>query len=885
MPTRMRLESTCKVSALSSGIQVSRCGRIMCRPTFAWVLLALLLVCPYAWSASRVVKVGVYQNPPKIFLADERISGIFGDLLRRIARDEGWKLEPVVCEWQKCLQLLRAGRIDLMPDVAVTQSRSETMSFGNVPALYSWSELYRNKQARLTSIRDLSGKRVAVLAGSVQQGYLANMIHSFGIRGARLVAVASLSKGFRMAASGQVDAVAANNFFGSTAAGMHGLASTPILFQPTQLFFVTAKGRNGTLLKTVDRYLNQWENEPGSPYYRVLERWKVTSERVVVPTWLWWGLGGLVALLFLALIAVLLQRREVAEKTRSLHISESKLALILDSIDSYIYLKDPDLRYQYVNHKVAELFGQPPEKILGQRDEAFFDQESAQRINDYDKKVLQDGRSLTLEEENRSRDGKLLRSYLTVKQPLYDETGRIYALCGISTDFTEQKQNQERIHQLAFYDPLTHLPNRRLMLERAEHALAVYARSRSDGALLFIDLDNFKVLNDTLGHAQGDVLLRQVAERLSRELRDNDTLARWGGDEFVLLMEELGEDRELCNRNVEVVARKLLRSFKEPFELDNHIYNITTSIGVAMLSDAVDGIDDLLKRADMAMYEAKSKGRNLFKFFNPAMQASLVARAEVETELHEALQRQQFVLHYQPQVDSAGGAIGAEALIRWQHPVKGLVSPAAFIHVAELTGQILPLGRWILRAACQQLAEWANDPEREHLVVAVNVSAREFHQADFVAGVQSILEETGVHPERLELELTESLLADDVEVLIGRMRALKRYGIRFSLDDFGTGYSSLSYLKRLPLDQLKIDQSFVRDLLTDSADEAIVRTILTLGASLDIAIIAEGVETPEQRDALSRLGCCRQQGYLFGRPMPAEELVLDNLNEAVSERR
>jgi predicted signal transduction protein with EAL and GGDEF domain len=381
------------------------------------------------------------------------------------------------------------------------------------------------------------------------------------------------------------------------------------------------------------------------------------------------------------------------------------------------------------------------------------------------------------------------------------------------------------------------------------------------------------------------VLLQQVAARLSRELRDNDTLARWGGDEFVLLMENLGKEREVCSRNIEVVARKLLRSFSQPFELDAHIYNITASIGVAMFSDAIDSIDDLLKRADMAMYEAKSRGRNLLKFFNPAMQASLEARAELETELHDALQRQQFVLYYQPQVDAVGDVVGAEALIRWKHPVKGVISPAVFIHVAELTGQILPLGRWILRTACMQLAEWASDPDREHLVVAVNVSAREFHQADFVAGVQKILQETGANPERLELELTESLLADDVEAMIGKMEALKRYGIRFSLDDFGTGYSSLSYLKRLPLDQLKIDCSFVRDLLTDANDEAIVRTILTLGESMDILIVAEGVETPEQRDALLRLGCHRQQGYLFGRPAPAGELPMEISDDAVGEVR
>ena len=849
-------------------------------PMLAALLLALSLP---TYSATREIKVGVYQNPPKIFLSDEQISGIFGDLLRQMARDEGWKIEPVACEWQQCLRLLQAGRIDLMPDVALTQTRSETMSFGEVPALYSWSEIYRNRRVQLTSVRDLAGKRLAVLAGSVQETYLANMIRSFGIRNVRLIPVSSLSDGFRMAASGQADAVAANNFFGSMQASTHQLASTPILFQPTQLFFATAKGRNGALLKTIDSHLRQWEGDSGSPYYLILSRWKVTTQRTVVPEWLWWGLAGLGGLLLAALGAVLLQRRQVVERTRNLRVSESKLAVILDSIDSYIYIKDTDLRYQYVNHKVAELLGRPAEEILGRTDEAFFDRDVLQHIHDSDRQVLEQGRSLTLEEEDRRRDGGLLRSYLTVKQPLFDANGRIYALCGISTDFTAHKQNQEKIHQLAFYDPLTHLPNRRLLLERAEHALATYARTRSDGALLFIDLDNFKVLNDTLGHAQGDVLLKQVADRLGRELRDNDTLARWGGDEFVLLMENLGENYETSNRDVEVVARKLLQSFKQPFHLDSHIYNITTSIGAAMLSDAVDGIDDLLKRADLAMYEAKSRGRNLFKFFNPSLQATLAARAEVETELHEALQRQQFVIHYQPQVDTDEGVIGAEALIRWQHPRKGMILPGEFIPVAELTGQILPLGRWILRTACQQLAEWAADPCREHLVLSVNVSAREFYQPDFVATVLDILDETGAAPDRLELELTETLLADDVDGLIEKMLTLKQRGMRFALDDFGTGYSSLNYLKRLPLDQLKIDQSFIRDLLSDSSDEAIVKAILALGASLDIAIIAEGVETSAQRDALIRLGCRRQQGYLFGRPGPA--LSLDAVGTLSTEAR
>lgn len=768
-----------------------------------------------------------------------------------------------------------------MPDVALTQARMATLSVGDIPALYSWSELYRRKGVKLTSIRDLSDKRIAVLAGSLQAPYLETMFRSFGIHNARLIRVDSLSEGFRMAASGEVDAVAANNFFGSAEALNHGLESTAILFQPTQLFFAAGKGRGRALLQGIDDYLGPWEKNPDSPYYQILNRWKVTSRRIFVPEWFWWGVDGLVGLLILTLGTALLLRRQVVEKIRSLKISEGKLAAILDSVDSYIYIKDLNLKYQYVNGRVAAMFGLPMEKILGQTDAAFFDQETAQRISEFDRKVIEQGVSLTMEEDIRRRDGKSLRSYLTVKQPLYDVSGQLYALCGISTDFTEFKRSQEKIHQLAFYDSLTQLPNRRLLLERAEHALADHARSRSDGALLFIDLDNFKVLNDTLGHAQGDVLLQQATKRLSRKLRDNDTLARWGGDEFVLLMENLGEDSEEANRDVEVVARKLLESFNEPFQLDNRVYNITASIGVSMLSDAGDGVDDLLKRADLAMYEAKSAGRNLLKFFNPLMQASLVKRTAIETELHEALQRQQFALYYQPQVQNGAGVIGLEALIRWRRPEQGTILPGEFIRVAELTGQILELGRWIMHKACLQLADWAKDPLCEHLVVAVNVSARELHQPNFVDTVFEILDETGANPERLELELTENLLAGDTKGLVEKMLALKRRGVRFSLDDFGTGYSSLSCLKRLPLDQLKIDGSFVRDLLTDPNDAAIVKTILALGASLNIEIIAEGVETGAQRDALMRLGCHRQQGFLFGHPVPAPELSLDRAVNAL----
>lgn len=835
------------------------------------ICFLLAFVIMPAGAAPRVVRVGVYDNPPKILLSrSHRISGIFGTLLQHIARGEGWVIEPVSCRWKQCLQMLERGKLDLMPDVAFSTHRAKVMDFGTVPALYSWSEVYRNPKAHLMSIRDMQGKRIAVLNGSIQEAYLKHLIKSFGLHGVTIVPTRTLTEGFSLTESGRVDAVIANNYFGDTRLSQYHLDKTPIIFQPVRLFFVTAKGRNADLLRAVDSRLARWKADQGSVYYQVLGQWNSEPVRRPIPASVWWGVG---ALLLMAAIGAMAQRRLVMDRTRRLQITEEKLAVVLDNVDAYIYIKDLNLQYQYVNKKVADLFGTDREQVTGCSDDILFDQKTVARMQADDRRVIDQGHSITVEEDVVSKDGKIKRSYLTVKQPLHDARGHIYALCGISTDFTEQKMAQEEINRLAFFDSLTGLPNRALLLERADHALDKYGRTKSNGALLFIDLDHFKILNDTLGHTHGDALLQQVAQRLASRTRSDDTLARLGGDEFVLLMEDLGADLDQSARDVESVAHKLLAAFSESYCTGDRVHNITASIGIAMFSDADGQVDVLLKRADIAMYQAKAGGRNLTKFYNSDMQASLDRQAAVGRDLHDALHNEQFVLHYQPQADDAGRLIGAEAVIRWNHPQKGVIGPGDFIPVAELTGQILPLGRWILKAACRQIAAWRETPGLSDLVVAVNVSARQFHHADFVGDVLGALAESDVEPQRLELELTESVLADDLESLIEKMQALKEQGVRFALDDFGTGYSSLSYLKCLPLDRLKIDQSFVRDLLTDANDLAIVKTILALGSSLDLTVIAEGVETPEQRDRLIELGCTRQQGYLVGRPAPADALT------------
>ncbi|WP_367846270.1 EAL domain-containing protein [Rhodoferax sp. WC2427] len=471
---------------------------------------------------------------------------------------------------------------------------------------------------------------------------------------------------------------------------------------------------------------------------------------------------------------------------------------------------------------------------------------------------------------NRRKNGDIYpdsRSTTAVK----DVHGQITHYVNTFNDITQRKAAEEEINQLAFYDPLTHLPNRRLLVDRLRQALGLSVRSHHFGALQFIDLDNFKALNDSLGHDMGDLLLKQVATRLAECVRATDTVARLGGDEFVVLLTQLSTDRDEAAAQAETVGEKMRDAITQPYLLETHEHQLSSSLGIALFQGAGASIDELLKQADLAMYQAKAAGRNTLRFYDPQMQAVVNTRVALEADIRRALLVQQFQLYYQLQVDALGRPVGAEALLRWPHSQRGMVPPNEFIPLAEDTGLILPLGHWVLEQACTQLHAWSLQSHTRHLTLAVNVSARQFRQPDFVASVLKLLDTTGAPARLLKLELTESLLVNDVEETIAKMRALKALGVGFSLDDFGTGYSSLSYLKRLPLEQLKIDQSFVRDLLTDPNDAAIARTVIALGHSLGLAVIAEGVETEAQRGFLAAQGCDAYQGYLFSRPLPVQD--------------
>jgi diguanylate cyclase (GGDEF)-like protein/PAS domain S-box-containing protein len=585
-------------------------------------------------------------------------------------------------------------------------------------------------------------------------------------------------------------------------------------------------------------------------------------------SWLFLLLASIGSMLIVTATAVMTYLRESQKAA-----AENRIAATAFESQEGMLITDANNLILRINQAVTYITGYTDEELLGKDPSIFSSGRHDANFYAAMWKIINSTGTWEGELWNRRKNGEIYPEFITITA-VKDKDGSVMNYVATFSDKTISKAAEEEIKHLAFFDSLTQLPNRRLLVDRLQQALASSVRTNQEGALLFIDLDNFKSLNDSLGHDVGDMLLQQVAQRLKSCVREGDTVARFGGDEFVVMLEDLSEHTLEAAEQTELVGQKILVTLNQPYQLASFKHHSTPSIGATLFGDQQHSIDELLKQADIAMYQAKKAGRNTLCFFDPEMQNIINAHAAMEEELHLALENLQFQLYYQIQVDDSRRPLGAEALIRWMHPERGLVSPAQFIPLAEETGLILPIGQWVLEEACAQLKVWEQDALTSELVVAVNVSAKQFRQADFVSQVQAAVQLHEINPKRLKLELTESLLLENIEGIIATMSVLKKIGIQFSLDDFGTGYSSLSYLKRLPLDQLKIDQSFVRDIAIDSSDRAIVQTIIAMAHSLNLDVIAEGVETEDQRQFLLHKGCTHYQGYLFSKPVPIDEFEI-----------
>ena len=568
-----------------------------------------------------------------------------------------------------------------------------------------------------------------------------------------------------------------------------------------------------------------------------------------------------------------IDRREAL--THASRTSEERYRTYIEHAPMGIFVARDDGGFALINPAMSLMTGFTKDELSSMRLTELFSTDTAQESADFFKSVHQYSSS-EKEVTLRKKDGSDFLSY-TRAITLPDD----YVM-GFCMDITERKRDEEQIYNLAFFDALTALPNRRRLLDRLRLATSSSVQDHNLGALLMMDLDHFKNLNDTLGHDVGDRLLKLVGRRLLDCVRPDDTVSRVGGDEFVIILERLGKDAVVATQRAHELVKKIQASVSQLYPLipGRADYYITSSIGLTLFGDEDSSIDVLLKKSDIALYEAKRGGRSTYRIFTPEMQASIDNSTSLVDALRRALQNNEFTLYYQPQVNETGHVMGAEALLRWTPPNAEIISPLTFIAAAEESGLIVPIGDWVVEQCFRQLQRWQQRPETSGLKLSINISADQFHQADFVTKICDGIERFKINPNRITLELTESAVLERVDQVVQRMLGLKDLGVSFSLDDFGTGYSSLSYLKLLPLDQVKIDSSFVRDISFDMDDAAIVRAILAMSGSLGLSVIAEGVETQVQREFLFEHGCLHYQGYLFGRPVPIENFNANALRSA-----
>ena len=819
--------------------------------------------------ANNVLRVGLYENEPKIYTgADGRPAGLFVELLQKIADNEGWRLEFHNCEWAKCLEALGEGELDIMPDVAFTIERDRYLDFHTTAVAQSWSQFYRPRFDTIRSLRDLTGKRIALLRGSVQEHAVAEILSKAGVD-YQPILVDSIAATFARVQQGDADVAVSNNFYGGRHGASFDLLETPLTFNQVGLYFAVAKGRHAGLLAAIDEHLNTWMTNPESIYYSALRSATSTPKQISIPVWLTTLLWSIAAATAVLLGAVVTLRWRIQQRTVELKASNQRLHHVLNG--------SPVIIYSVIGHQTKPRWvSSNVKRILG------FSADAALNEGWWKRQLHPDDRVKALQFcDDAFKDG-----HLSIEYRLFDASGKVRyirderqrlrtnlpgeqdEIIGSWTDLTESFENQAKLSHLTHYDPLTGLPNRLLMHERLHQALNDAQTRGRRFHVICIDFDRFKQVNESLGISVGDQVLVTIAERLKNLLTSKkDTLSRTGADEFSLLLaKKLGED------TLAEYMDKLLEQLRMPLVFNDQSVILTASVGVCAHPEDGQTAEQIMRNSEMAMFAAKHQGGNCWRRYNPQLSADTGERFHLENALRHAIRNDELLLHYQPQFQLNDGLLaGVEALVRWQRVDGSIISPATFIPLAEEIGIIGELDAWVLKTACRQLRDW--DAQGLHVPrVAVNLSALELENTNLRQCVENSLLSAGLESQRLELEITESMLMRAPEKAIANLNHMRAMGVHLAMDDFGTGYSNLAHLGNLPINTLKIDQSFIRTIGRAKHNESIIRAIIALADVLDLSTIAEGIETPEQQEFLQQEHCTTGQGFLLCRPCDADTI-------------
>ena len=840
------------------------------------VLLAAALVglCFVFWpwnsvSDGPVIRVGLYENEPKIF-SDEagRPRGLFVELLTEIARQEGWQLQWVSCEWTQCLDQLESGDLQLMPDVAWSEERALRFDFHSLAVSQAWSQFYTSQVNNIPrSLEELAGQRIAVLRGAIQEAELQELLAEMDIPYTPVMAT-SQQDAFRLVGAGEADIAVANNFFGGRNSSVFQLVETPITFNQVSLYYTAARGESASLLNTIDRYLLDWRADPDSLYYLSLRQAITTPLQLMIPLWLKSTVlaGGALTLLLLLFVSIL--RWQVKQRTRQLQESGQRLQHLLDCSPVIIYsLRGSSLQSAWFSSNIERILGYKPRAALVQgwwvRHLHVEDRDEAIRV------FNQIREKKHLRHEYRFLDANGNVRFLRDEMEFIagdPSAGIEDEVVGSLTDVTVNYEQEERLSYLANYDHLTSLANRSQFTQRLSVMLREVPRKNQSVSLVFIDLDRFKNVNESLGSMLGDRVLLECAHRIANVCGPRDLVARVSADEFCLCLQHGPEE------NIENRLHRLLDKIREQIRVDGQPVILTASIGVSNYPRDGSNSEELMNMAEQAMYAAKARGGDCYYYYHSELQKNTFQRFQLENDLRRAIAGQQLQLHYQPQVNLLTGKLtGVEALVRWNHPKLGMIPPSQFIPIAEDTGIIFALDNWVLNEACRQLGEW----DRQGLTVptvSVNVTAAEIESETLLENVMAALDHSSLAPQRLEIEITESMIMRAPQQAIGLLKKLARFGVAIAMDDFGTGYSNLSYLGSLPLHRLKLDQSFVQEIGSNESHDAIIKTIILMAGSLNLSIIAEGIETEEQAHFLRQQGCHLGQGYYYARPQKAADI-------------